>query len=291
MRKVILGFVVIASSLLASDLSEINKKVEIGIRPFYLVNSMKDSLLKSELKSCLNKKEFVKSDFVIGHRSSPLAFPEHTKESYIAAAKMGAGVLECDVAFTKDKELVCRHSQCDLHTTTNILKTDLAKKCTQNFKPAKFDENAKLIEKASAKCCTSDITLAEFKTLKGKMDASNPNATNLDEYINATPSWRTDLFSQDATLLSHKESIELFKNLGVKMTPELKSPQVKMPFDGDYTQEKYAQQLPDEWIYGDGNIYELVDVLAQDVGIMALFSDWPATVIFYANCKKTNKEK
>ena len=34
---------------------------------------------------------------------------------------MGAGIIECDVTFTKDRELVCRHSQCDLHTTTNIL--------------------------------------------------------------------------------------------------------------------------------------------------------------------------
>ena len=25
------------------------------------------------------------------------------------------------VTFTKDRELVCRHAQCDLHTTTNIL--------------------------------------------------------------------------------------------------------------------------------------------------------------------------
>ena len=25
---------------------------------------------------------------------------------------MGAGILECDVTFTKDLELVCRHAQC-----------------------------------------------------------------------------------------------------------------------------------------------------------------------------------
>ncbi|WP_239649912.1 glycerophosphodiester phosphodiesterase family protein [Methylocucumis oryzae] len=61
-----------------------------------------------------------------------MQFPEHTEQSYKAGAKMGAGILECDVTFTKDKELVCRHSQCDLHTTTNILATDLAAKmfCT-----------------------------------------------------------------------------------------------------------------------------------------------------------------
>jgi len=48
---------------------------------------------------------------------------------------MGAGILECDVTFTKDLELVCRHSQCDLHTTTNILTTPLAAKCSVPFSP------------------------------------------------------------------------------------------------------------------------------------------------------------
>ena len=27
-----------------------------------------------------------------------------------------------------------------------------------------------------------------------------------------------------------------------------------------------------------------LDVLAQQVGIKAMFSDWPATVTYYANC-------
>lgn len=36
----------------------------------------------------------------------------------------------------------------------------------------------------------------------------------------------------------------------------------------------------------DGDIYEILDALAQDVGIVGLFSDWPATVTYYANCKK-----
>jgi len=30
---------------------------------------------------------------------------------------------------------------------------------------------------------------------------------------------------------------------------------------------------------------EVLDVLAQDVGIIGIFSDWPATVSYYANCK------
>ena len=166
---------------------------------------------------------FKKTDFSIGHRGAPMQFPEHTQESYQAAARMGAGILECDVTFTKDKELVCRHSQCDLHTTTNILATPLAQKCSKAFSPAEYDANGNLVKAATAMCCASDITLAEFKTLRGKMDASDPRAKTVGEYLGGTANWRTDLYSgpSSGTVLSHKESIELFKKLSVKMTPEL----------------------------------------------------------------------
>jgi glycerophosphoryl diester phosphodiesterase len=217
-----------------------NTNVQLGPRPFYLVEDMDEGELKTALQAC-SEGPFKKTDFSIGHRGAPMQFPEHTKESYEAAARMGAGILECDVTFTQDKQLVCRHSQCDLHTTTNILATPLASKCSEPFTPAEAGTPA------TAKCCTSDITLAEFKTLKGKMDASNPDATTVEEYLGGTPSWRTDLYSTHGTVLSHKESIELFKHLNVKMTPELKSPSVEMPYQGTYTQEDYAQQMIDEY--------------------------------------------
>ena len=35
----------------------------------------------------------------------------------------------------------------------------------------------------------------------------------------------------------------------------------------------------------DGDTYKYLDVLAKDVGISGIFSDWPATVTYYANCK------
>lgn len=221
--------------------------VQLGPRPFFLVQDMDESVLKRKLTSC-QKGSFKKSDFSIGHRGAGLQFPEHTKESYEAAARMGAGIVECDVTFTKDRALVCRHSQCDLHTTTNILATPLASKCSKPFTPAVFDRDGKLIQPASAQCCTSDLTVAEFKSLKGKMDAANPAATTVEEYMNATPSWRTDLYASRGTLMTHRESIRLFKKLGVKMTPELKSPSVVMPFEGDYTQQDYAQQMINEYI-------------------------------------------
>jgi glycerophosphoryl diester phosphodiesterase len=213
-------------------------EAQVGPRPFYLVEKMKDGPLKTRLSQCTGP--FRKTDFSIAHRGAPLQFPEHSRESYQAAARMGAGVIECDVTFTKDRQLVCRHSQCDLHTTTDILSVPaLAAKCSQPFSPA----DPATGRKATAKCCTSDITLAEFKTLAAKMDGSNPDAKNVAEYQNGTPRWRTDLYANSGTLMTHAEYIALIKSLGTKFTPELKAAEVAMPFEGDYTQEKYSAQM------------------------------------------------
>jgi len=162
--------------------------IQLGPRPFFLVNEMADSPLKTKLQSCANG-PFKKTSFSIGHRGAAMMFPEHTKESYEAAVRMGAGVVECDVTFTKDKELVCRHAQNDLHTTTNILATPLAAKCTKPFTPFDAEKNTP----ADAECRTSDITLAEFKTLRGKMDASNPKAKTVEEFMGGKANWRTEL--------------------------------------------------------------------------------------------------
>jgi glycerophosphoryl diester phosphodiesterase len=262
--------------------------------------------------------------------------------------------------------------------------------------------------------------LAEFKRLEGRMDASNPMASTLSEFLDATPSWRTDLYANGGTLVSHKESIELFRTHGVGMTPELKEPLVEMPFstgkltphpsalgydqaafarqlvdvyrdakvsphkvalqsfnqddirtwleiapeygaravwlsdhdpglpppsqaefeaffaegfrtiappisallllgpDGDFRSTEFAQNAraagleiiawtaersgrirngrveaqPGDFYLGpvqsalmnDGDIYRVIDALAHEVGVKAIFSDWPATVTFYANC-------
>lgn len=380
--------------------------VQVGPRPYYLVEDMDESLLKRKLEGC-SEKPLRKSDFSIGHRGAPLQFPEHTRESYEAAARMGAGILECDVTFTKDQELVCRHSQCDLHSTTNILAIpELAAKCSEPFTP--YDPVTG--KAASAKCCASDFTLAEFKTLCGKMDASNPKAMTAAEYLGGTAPFRTNLYSTCGTLMTHAESIDLFSSLHVGFTPELKAPEVAMPFAGTFTQDKYAQKLVDEFkeaginpkkvflqsfnlqdvlywirneprfgrqavylddrvdapggydvavagmgdlaaqgvrivappmwallrtdadnrirpsayalaakdaklgiitwtlersgllktgggyyyqsitpaINNDGDMYEALDVLARKVGILGIFSDWPGTVTYYANCMGLN---
>ncbi|NRA89499.1 MAG: glycerophosphodiester phosphodiesterase, partial [Rhizobiales bacterium] len=293
--------------------------------------------------------------------------------------------------------------QNDLHTTTNILTSDLASTCKTPFSAASADKEA------VAECRTSDITLAEFKSLSGKMDAANKAGTTVAEYMNGTAGWRTDLYAANGgDLMTHAESIQLIKSLGAKFTPELKSTAVKMPYNG-FSQADYAQKMINEykaanipakdvfaqsfnlddilywienepefgkqavyldnsynrkdfdynnpetfkpsmqeladkgvnyiapplfflvtledgkmvpsayaksakaaglklitwtlersgplktgggWYYqsmtevikGDGQMYELLDVLAKDVGVEGVFADWPATVSYYANC-------
>lgn len=93
-----------------------SQAVQVGPRPFYLVTGMDAGPMKSKLESCKNG-PFHRTDFSIGHRGAALPFPEHTKESYEAGARMGAGIVECDVTFTADGALVCRHAERDLHTT------------------------------------------------------------------------------------------------------------------------------------------------------------------------------
>ena len=211
-----------------------------GARPAYLVDRLPEGALRTTLEACLGQTP-TRTAFSIGHRGAPLMFPEHTVESNRAAARMGAGVLECDVTFTADHELVCRHAQNDLHTTTDILTTDLASTCVTPFAPAADGRDA------TAECRTSEITLAEFRTLRPKMDAFDAGATTAEAYQGGTAAWRTDLFAGDATLMTHAESIALFDTLGADFTPELKAPAVDMPHEG-FSQEDYAQKMIDEYV-------------------------------------------
>ena len=401
---------IMAAELTAEDSmhphQHLREPIELGSRPLFLVNDLAEGPLKSKLLSCAQG-PFRRTDFTIGHRGACLGYPEHTRESYLAAARQGAGFIECDVTFTQDLELVCRHAQDDLHTTTDILIIpDLAAKCTRPFVPARFNEDDNLLTPASAECRTSDLTLAEFRRLRGKRDGFNPRAKTPEEYlqgptlamvgVEAGPAWGTPM--------THRESITLFLELGVQMIPELKTPVVPMPFGG-LTQEAFAQKLIDDYkaaginprrvwpqsfdrrdirywlahepVFGrqavyleaaekvadlpspaalqafkaeginiiapplfallegdatgaiqpsayaraaqaadleivpwslersgnivaggpdfyyqttapairrEGDVLRVLDVLAQEVGIRAIFSDWPATVAYYANC-------
>lgn len=94
-------------------------------------------------------------------------------------------------------------------------------------------------------CCASDLTLDQFKSLTGKMDASNPAAADAAGYLGGTADWRTDLYTGRGTLMTLSESIALNRELGVKHTPELKggdAQRIATVFGG---QAQYAQRLID----------------------------------------------
>lgn len=224
-----------------------------GPRPAYLVDKLPAGALKDRLQSCAAQVP-QRTEFSIGHRGAPLLFPEHTVESNMAAAQMGAGILECDVTFTKDLQLVCRHAQNDLHTTTDILTSDLADTCVTPFTPAGGGADAK------AECRTSEITLEEFRSLTPKMDSRDKTATTAEAYQGGVAPWRSTLYVDGARSMTHAESIALFRSLGAKFTPELKAPAVKMPFNG-FTQEDYAQKLVEE--------YKSAGVPASDVWLQS----------------------
>lgn len=212
--------------------------VQVGVRPFYLVDGLDDGDLKTRLQRC-EAGPFKPSKFSISHRGAPLEFPEHSRESYEAARRMGAGVIECDVTFTNDGELVCRHSECDLHTTTNIVNTALNNSCTVPWTAGG----------AAPKCCTSDISVTDYKTLRGKMDASNAAATTAAGYLGGTASWRTDLYTgrPAGNVMTLKEHIQMVKEWGLLQTPELKAgdaARIQAVFGG---QEQYVQRMVDTY--------------------------------------------
>jgi glycerophosphoryl diester phosphodiesterase len=64
--------------------------VQLGPRPYYLVDNMAPSALKTKLQSC-SEGPFKTSGFSISHRGAPLQFPEHSRQGYEAAIRMGAG--------------------------------------------------------------------------------------------------------------------------------------------------------------------------------------------------------
>ncbi|PHH54696.1 Extracellular protein [Ceratocystis fimbriata CBS 114723] len=262
--------------------------VQVGVRPYWLVDDMDTSETKKALQSCIkDTSSFEASEWSIGHRGGgTLQIPEHSLESNLAGARMGAGILECDVAFTKDLELVCRHSHCDLHSTTNIVTIpELNEKCQVPFVPSDGTKPAQ------AKCCTQDITLKEFEKLCATMEGVNEHATTAEEYIKGTPDWRTDLYTC-GTMLSLKEHIKLVEDLELKHIPELKTPELPMP-EG-FTQEDFAAKMLKEYL--DAKV-EPSDVFPQSFlysDIMYWKSKFPAfakNLVFLDDTDGISEEK
>lgn len=220
--------------------------VDPGPRALALLDQLEPGPLRERLDACRDG-PFRATTFSIGHRGAPRHHPEHTVESYVAAARMGAGVLECDVTFTSDRVFVCRHSQCDLAPTTNILQTPLAGTCRTPFRPAELAPGTgEVLRPARARCCTSDLTLAQFRSLRGRHDRVDPSATTVDAFLapSAPPmTGAREPGAETGTLVTHDESIALFDRLGVAMAPELKATDLPEDSPIDYPRRAQARDL------------------------------------------------
>jgi glycerophosphoryl diester phosphodiesterase len=53
---------------------------------------------------------------------------------------------------------------------------------------------------------------------------------------------------------------------------------------GWYYQSTNGSHGTENIINNDGDMMNLLHVLAEDVGVIGVFSDWPATTTYYANC-------
>ncbi|HEY6878751.1 MAG TPA: hypothetical protein VI299_12065, partial [Polyangiales bacterium] len=86
-----LALVTLAStSARADDRHDEAENIQVGPRPYYLLDKMAPSPLKKRLEQCKDG-PFYKTNFSIGHRGGgTLQFHEHTKESHEAGARMGA---------------------------------------------------------------------------------------------------------------------------------------------------------------------------------------------------------
>jgi glycerophosphoryl diester phosphodiesterase len=388
----------------ALSLATVDRAQGADARVTALLETLGDGGLRDRLMGCLDQAPS-STRFSIGHRGAPLAHPEHTRESYLAAIGQGAGIVECDVTVTRDHALVGRHDACDLHSTTNILETPLAARCREPFTPA----NPASGRPAGARCCTQDLSLTEFTSLCGRLDRIDPAATTVAAYLAPGIPNPAVSGSRCGTLMTHDASIALFREQGVGMTPELKAlaepnprvdpssliryadallaayrgaavaPEAVWPqsfdldvvrhwisahpefaerviwLDGRYADPAFDPDDPSTWqptmialrelglhrlappipvlltvqaghivptayaraaraaglelvtwtlerpgtlegnsrfyfssireaLAVEGDVFRVLDVLAQDVGVTGVFSDWPATTTFYANC-------
>ena len=174
-------------------------RVQLGPRPFYLVDKMKPSFLKMALAALQQS---------CGREDVVLDRPPRRRP---AVPRAHQGVLRSGGAHGRGHPRVRR----DLHqgprsssaATRSATCTPRPTSSPSPSWPPSARSRSRPPTRRPARrrrrtCCTSDITLAEFKTLCGKMDASIPRATTVAEYLGGTPTFRTDLYSTCGTLLT-----------------------------------------------------------------------------------------
>jgi len=172
--------------------------------------------LASQVSFDTCKPPFVRSFEAMSARGASMQIPEHTRESYHAAVRMGAGSLGCEATFLSDKKtLVCRTSDCDLAYTTNILTTSFRSKACTQYTPG-----------VGIECCASKLSKTEFKSLCGTMRLfGDTNAPTEQAYVESLRvQYRETTVYQDggcSEVMTFEDYISLAKQANVSMVPQL----------------------------------------------------------------------
>ena len=100
MRRRLLSSVLLACAAgllpgLASAQVPNSNVAQMGPRPFFLVNDMRDGPLKQQLQACTTRPIFVAKDFAIGHRGAAMQFPEHTNFNAIQPDSCRTTGMQC----------------------------------------------------------------------------------------------------------------------------------------------------------------------------------------------------
>ena len=171
--------------------------VQLGPRPYYLVEDMDDGPLKSELQKCADG-PFRKSDF--SDRSPRRRAP---------VSRAHQGIVRSGGAHGRGHHRMRR----DLH------QGPAARLPPRAVRPPHHDQHPRhsgarrqmhaarsrpltrwQAPPASADCCTSDITLAEFKTLVRQDGQLQSQGHHVAEYMGGMPTFRTDLYATCGTV-------------------------------------------------------------------------------------------
>ncbi|CAN9090744.1 unnamed protein product [Alternaria alternata] len=333
--------------------------VSLGPRPYYIINNMTDSPLKRKLQSCENTPVSI-SGFSIGHRGGgTLQFPEETIRSEDAGARMGAGILECDVTFTSDRGLTRVGSEIKQDGTsasaTNVVdfqagtppwRTELYDTCGQvltldqyidlvdsypgyrNFTPELKTPPAAVPMPFQGNYTQQQYASDMISAFRNKgIDASRvwPQSFTYDDIVywlqNDHDFGRQAAYLQEfdtpADLAAGMANLSIARAAGVNiiapalpMLLSIGGADNKTIVESEYSKaikangmdiiawtfersgplanvkkdEEYYYSTIADVITHDGQLYEVLDILVREVGIKGLFTDWAATVTYFANC-------
>ena len=145
---------------------------------------------------------------VTGASAGPRASASHPDVRQVVARAAPAGLMRAwapgfssaDVTFTKDKQLVCRHSQA---TCTRPRTSSRFRRWSPSARCRSFSPTRPRASRRRPHALAGRVQAALRQDGRLQLERDHP-----EEYQHGTPSWRTDLYATCGTVLSHDEYID-----------------------------------------------------------------------------------